>query len=100
MNCLKFILKNKGKVMDKEKLESRYAIYCPKDHLLRIMEIESSFRYEDQTLDEILRQIDGVKDIEYNGHFGPYIYLTVETDVDTDKTWKQIQTEIRKFIQQ
>jgi hypothetical protein len=83
-------------MMDKEKLESRYAIYCPKDHLLRILELETG--YQNETLDEILRQIDGVKDIEYNGHFGPYIYLTVETDVDNDKTWKQIQTEIRNFI--
>jgi hypothetical protein len=83
-------------MMDKEKLESRYAIYCPKDHLLRILELETG--YQNETLDEILRQIDGVKDIEYNGHFGPYIYLTVETDVDNDKTWKQIKTEIRNFI--
>ena len=37
-----------------------------------------------------LERIDGIHTVDYNGHFGAYIYLTVETEHDTKETHDKI----------
>ena len=33
-----------------------------------------------------LQKIPGVRDVDYNGHFGLYVFLTVDKEYDNDKT--------------
>lgn len=37
-----------------------------------------------------LERIDGIHSVDYNGHFGSYIYLTIEEEHDTQETHKKI----------
>ena len=35
---------------------------------------------------QILQKVDGVYDVDFNGHFGLYVYLSIEKEFDNDKT--------------
>ncbi len=34
--------------------------------------------------------------IDYNGHYGPNIYLRIEPEHDTPETWEKIETLIKQ----
>ena len=46
------------------------------------------------TIAEQLEKIDGVWKVEYDGHFGAAIYLTLDVEHDTDEIWAQIEAII------
>ena len=48
-------------------------------------------------IDEALEQLYCC-DIDYNGHFGHYIYFALEPVDDTPETWKAIEKEFDKYI--
>jgi len=45
---------------------------------------------------EMLAEIPGVYDVDYNGHFGLYIYLTIEKEYDNDQTLNAISEIINR----
>lgn len=45
-----------------------------------------------------LEKIEGVSDIEYNAHFGPRIYFTVECDNMMEKRLSKIEETIKRYI--
>ena len=38
-----------------------------------------------------LDALDGIIKIEYQPHFGPYVFLTLEVEYDTPETWEKIK---------
>jgi hypothetical protein len=45
-----------------------------------------------------LHKLDGVYNIEYNGHFGANIWVTIDKEHDNGKTWNTIEEIINGFI--
>jgi hypothetical protein len=46
----------------------------------------------------LLSSIEGVFDIEYDGHFGPHIYLSIEHEHDNQDIWKTIHKTIESYL--
>ena len=47
---------------------------------------------------EQLLEIEGVYDVDYNGHFGTHIYLSIHKEHDHDDTWKVINRMVRDYV--
>lgn len=37
-----------------------------------------------------LNVLSGVREVEFNGHFGPNVFVTIETEHDNESTWNMI----------
>lgn len=48
-----------------------------------------------ETLGELLDKLPGVRDIEYNGHFGSHIFFRVDAEDDTPSLHAKIVATIR-----
>lgn len=55
-----------------------------------ISQTEFDRQVDDETLLDRLSKVDGVFDIEYDGHFGPHLFFSLETQHDTLAKWRQI----------
>lgn len=75
----------------------QYAIEIDVEDMLHLLRTEVDMFNEDM-LGEKLFELSGVENIEYNGHFGAYIYLTISTECDNEATWNQIKEIINKAI--
>jgi len=76
-------------------LSISYALDIPVKKLIEIMDKDSS-RYVPLYI--VLENIKGVFSIEYNGHFGPHIFLSVEIENDDAETWKLIYDAIENYL--
>jgi len=80
--------------LDRECVAKQYKIKVD----LKLIEDSDFYKENKNQWDEILSKkldkIKGLNNVDYNGHFGPYIWLTIETECDTSETW----SEIEKFI--
>lgn len=54
----------------------------------------------DELLNEKLDMVNGVTDTDYNGHFGHYIFLTIDSKYDNDETWNSIEKIIKEHIKE
>lgn len=81
----------------KEVTRRSYAITISLERFKEITEAESfkNIGSNGPTIGEQLEKLDGVWDVEYNGHFGVFIYLTLDDEDDTDATWEQIEAIIK-----
>lgn len=43
-------------------------------------------RWDTDHVGQMLDNLPGVFDVDFNGHFGSYIYLSIEKEFDNDKT--------------
>jgi len=50
------------------------------------------------TLNQTLDAIDGVRKNDYSGHFGPSIYVWLDSDFDNEETRDQISKVILKHL--
>lgn len=46
----------------------------------------------------VLDELDGVCEVDYNGHFGPNIFFTVDADHDGEEKKKEIQKAIEDYM--
>jgi len=79
-----------------EVTSTQYAIAVDVDDMLHILKNEGWFKVD--RLHEHLSKIAGVEEVDYNGHFGAYIFLTISTDCDNEETWKKIKEIINEAI--
>lgn len=81
-------------MIEKEITARQYTI---KIDLKAIMDSDAFYENENQ-MDEMLYfkldKLEGVSNVDYNGHFGNYIWLTVDAQYDNDELWKKIDSII------
>ena len=80
----------------KEVTQRNYSISISEERFTEISEAESYknpdyFESDYTTIGEQLDKLDGVWNVEYNGHFGSAIYLTLDVEHDNDETWAEIE---------
>lgn len=59
---------------------------------------QAAFEPGAQTLCEKLESIPGVRDVEYDGHFGPHVFLTIEDEHDSNAAKAQIAEVIEGHL--
>jgi hypothetical protein len=67
------------------------------DDLMEIINADQNANDEgdwDEILVERLSLVPGVTDVDYSGHFGHYVFLTLEAEYDNDDNWELIEKEI------
>lgn len=74
----------------------QYAVPLPMRDFARLTERENKQPELDNDLGTALDQLPGVSGTDYNGHFGSYIYYTVDADDDTPELQAQVVELIRK----
>lgn len=57
--------------------------------------LENENKWE-SSLAHMLDKIPGVHNVDYNGHFGPHVWLTIESHLDNDETWEIINNAIHQ----
>ena len=50
---------------------------------------------EDAVLYNVLSKLPGVDNVDYNGHFGPYVWVTIDARNDNAETWEAIEKLIQ-----
>ena len=83
------------------KTATSYRIDITMPEMLAILDAESYNKHTTPitpTLDERLADLRGVKSIEYNGHYGPAIFFTIDADCDTTVVRSFIISTITRFI--
>jgi len=86
-------------MLKKECTSKQYEIEI--DDLMAIIDADADHEDDsdwDEVLSEQLDLLDGITDSDYNGHFGNYIFLTIDSKYDNDKTWDAIETTIKNHI--
>ncbi len=81
-----------------------YAIPVDDDRFLDLLDSEShvtdnaAFGKDAQTLGAKLDAIDGVSAVEYDGHFGANVFLTIDAENDGAKIKQQINETIELHL--
>lgn len=72
------------------------------EDFLNICNYDDELFYEDDSrpLWKRLDDISGVDEIDYNGHFGSNVWLTVTEEYNSNGTWIDIFQTINDFIQE
>ncbi len=82
-----------------EKVSSSYTIEVTIEQMQRILVRDDAELTVDDCLFSQLALIDGVDDnVEYDGHFGPFIYVTIKDEEDEPDTWKKILQTINEYL--
>lgn len=55
-----------------------YSARVTKKQLLKVLDRDDEKKTVEECLFSLIDEVDGVDRCNYNGHFGPYIYFTVE----------------------
>jgi len=84
-----------GTIKDVEATEIQYALSLDAPTLLKILDKDT---ISEESLHEHLDKIEAIRDIDYNGHFGPYIYLKLSADHDDSATWCIIHKIIDEYV--
>lgn len=80
-------------------LSTRYSIELPVEDARVLFTVEDrGFDPKLVSLLDRMTKLTGVFDIEYNGHFGPGIFYTVDDDEDTPSLHKKIDGIIKKQV--
>lgn len=84
--------------MKLERQSTRYSIEIPVEDFKALESRESNSITK--TLAEAIEELPGTANVEYNGHFGNYVFLTIEMDWDIPETHRSIKKMIRQHITQ
>lgn len=72
----------------------QYKISIEPEYMVHILNIDSTI----PSLYEILENIKGISNVDYNSHFGDYIFMAIDKEKDSTKFQKNIQNKIMKYI--
>ena len=73
----------------------RYTISAP--DLLEIEDLDEEKETVEEELSCLLHKFTG-NPVEYGGHFGPFIYVEIDKEDDTEETKKDIEKIISKYL--
>ena len=84
----------------KSVVSTTYCIELSIEEMLKVLNNDTSAEddEDEELLVEELASIDGVFDVDYNGHFGPVVYLALEDQHDTEDIWEEIFACIKNSI--
>lgn len=74
-----------------------YSIVISSGQLQLICDHEFNTTTYEESLSTLIDKIEGLSNTDYNGHFGPYIYLRIDFVDDTDQTKAKITQLINDF---
>ena len=83
----------------------KYAIDIEESKFMDLLDSESyvtnggAFQPGCQTLCEKLNPMPGVWGVDYNGHFGAAVYMTIDADEDTNERKTEIAAIIQKHLE-
>lgn len=68
-----------------------YAVEMSKDDFRSIMDYDDeSFEKDYPSLFDMLLKIEGIEEVEYDGHFGPYLYLDISADASIEAVKQRV----------
>lgn len=76
-------------------MSANYMLDISAKELLVIMAKDRETKYP---LYILLGSIDGISKVNYVGHFGPHIYLTLDTEHESKDVWKVIYEIIENYL--
>ena len=85
--------------LKRKAIATKYSIEMPMDDFCALESYENELPTIDNCLFTTLEKQTYACDVDYNGHFGNYIYLTLETEDDTPEMWADIMRIITEQIQ-
>ncbi len=75
---------------------TRYCVPYGLENFKKMMDIELN---DDVSLYRLLNNIGGILDVEYNGHFGPNIFIEVDSDHDDLLLWSKVDRILKRFVE-
>jgi hypothetical protein len=84
-----------------EKTATRYRIEIEVEEMQAILCYDEACGVERETGPTLcykLSELPGVYKVDYNGHFGPAVFLTIDEESDRPRIHGQIKAIIRKHI--
>lgn len=84
-------------ICTKKVISTKYAIALEDGALGNIIHKDSLAEEIDQELWGAIGLLDGVQDVDYDGHFGNCIWIEIATEYDTEATWKLIYDLINQY---
>lgn len=82
-----------------ESYSTKYSIEITIPEMFKILDKDEELICDDaDTLSDLLLKLPHVTWVDYNGMFGPAIYLELEKEGDNNKTWKTIMDMICDYM--
>ncbi len=79
----------------------QYTLKISRAWFINIIDKDDEYMHDSiKTLYERLMGIEGIHEIDYNGHFGARIFIGMEKSADTRKTWKLIRKTVKDYVSQ
>ena len=75
---------------------TKYVIAYGLENFIKMSDIELD---GEKSLYDQLDKIIGVLDVEYNGHFGPNIFIEVDSDFDNLLLWAKVDRILKRFVE-
>jgi hypothetical protein len=89
----------KGYIMQFNVTARMYEITIEENEMLALIREEAyDGKLCENTLFDKLKKVDGVSNIDYNGHFGSAIFLTIDVDKDDGSIGNPIRNKIESII--
>lgn len=76
----------------------RYTVEITVNEMLKVLDKDKKRFGTEATLYDQLYNLRTIIAIEYNGMFGPYIFLDIDKEDDTNKNWKEILEIITRYV--
>ncbi len=75
---------------------TKYVIAYGLENFKKMMDIEIDGEI---SLYDQLDKINGILDVEYNGHFGPNIFIEVDNDYNDLLLWAKVDRILKRFVE-
>ena len=86
-------------VSGREQTTINYAVPVEVDELLHITTLDNhTGDLIPESLHTLLVKIEGVESCDYNGMFGPYIFLEIEKAHDDRELWVEVQRVTNEYL--
>ena len=82
--------------MNKCKLSTKYSCEIPMDKFVAILDKDKECHWDDSLAGK-LNAIEGIIEVDYNGHFGNSLYFDVADKNDNTELWNRISEEIKEY---
>jgi len=80
-----------------EAFKTSYCIGLTVEEFVRILDGDKkAFEDDEKDLSQKLDALDGVYDTDYNGHFGPNVFVTIDKENDNMDTWSKIKELVKE----